>query len=267
MEKGILTQGSGSGNKAESGDHLESVFLSNISHEIRTPLNAIVGFSTLLSGNLENGERRKEYLDIILRSSDHLLQVIDDIVEISKIEARTVIVTREKVNINSILRRVNDQFVPEAALKCLQLNVSYGLNENEAEIATDGFKLTQILKNLVGNALKFTCEGKVEFGCLLKEGIIEFYVSDTGEGIAEEQKDHVFNRFFQVYSGPSRCYGGLGLGLAISKAYAGLLGGEIRFTSKPGEGSEFRFMIPAEKTGNGEITVTKDTNQHVQRQI
>lgn len=267
MEKSIITGGSRPGNRAESGDHLESVFLSNISHEIRTPLNAIVGFSTLLSGNIENAEKRNEYLDIILKSSDHLLQVIDDIVEISKIEARTVIVTREKVNINSIISRVNDQFVPEAARKRLQLNVSYGLKENQAEIVTDGFKLTQILKNLVSNALKFTCEGKVEFGCSLKERMIEFYVCDTGGGIAEEYKDNVFNRFFQVNSGPTRCYGGLGLGLAISKAYVSLLGGEIWFTSRQGEGSEFRFNIPAGKTGNGEFTPTKDTNKHVQRQL
>ena len=231
---------------AEAADRLKAAFLHNISHEIRTPLNAIVGFSALLSVKLE-GSEHKEYLDIILRNSDHLLEIIDDLMEISKIEAKTVRISRDKVNLNSIIRMMNDQFVTEASGKNLRLSFKTGLNDNESDIYTDRYKVSQVLWHLVSNALKFTREGRVDFGYTMNDRKVEFWVSDTGPGIPEEHQPVVFSRFYQGDNTLKRSHEGTGLGLAISKGYVELLGGEIWFTSKPGEGSEFRFTIPAER--------------------
>jgi signal transduction histidine kinase len=232
---------------AEAEDRLKAAFLRNISHEIRTPLNAIVGYSALLSEQLESPEPHKEYLDIILRSSDQLLKIIDDLMEISKIEAKTVKITLDKVNLNSIIRMINDQFWNEASGKDLLLSYKTGLTDKESDVFTDRYKVTQVLWHLISNAVKFTEAGSVDFGYSMKDGKVEFWVSDTGPGIPEEQQAVVFSRFRQGDNTPTRSHGGIGLGLAISRGYVELLGGEIWFTSKPGEGSVFRFMIPAEK--------------------
>lgn len=232
---------------AEAEDRLKAAFLRNISHEIRTPLNAIVGYSALLSEQLEGPEPHKEYLDIILRSSDQLLEIIDDLMEISKIEAKTVKITMDKVNLNSIIRMMNDQFGNEASGKDLLLSYKTGLNDKESDVFTDRYKVTQVLWHLISNAVKFTEAGSVDFGYSMKDGKVEFWVSDTGPGIPEEQQAVVFSRFRQGDNTPTRSHGGIGLGLSISRGYVELLGGEIWFTSKPGEGSVFRFTIPAEK--------------------
>jgi signal transduction histidine kinase len=262
---GILSEITGGRTKAGPA-RLEAAFLSNISHEIRTPLNAIVGFSTLLSERNDTAELRKEYLNIILRSSDQLLEIIDELVEISKIEAKKITVKREKVNLNSVILRVNDQFVTEAAGKGLFLGYSIPADEKVPEIITDEFKVTQALRNLVSNALKFTGAGRVEFGYTLREGSAEFYVSDTGKGIPLEHKDHVFDRFYQSDHTSTREYGGLGLGLAISKAYVELLGGEIWFTSTPDKGSLFLFTVPGEKT-NGDKSSNNNNERPSTRKI
>jgi signal transduction histidine kinase len=230
-------------------DTLKAAFLHNISHEIRTPLNAIVGFSTLLGEAPDGPDRRQEYLDTISRNADHLLEIIDDIVEMSKIEAKTIKISKGKVNLNQILRRVYNQFSAEASDKSIRLGFTAPPDGIDTEIYTDSFKISQVLRNLVGNAFKFTTKGKVEFGYSLKEKKVEFYVSDTGIGIPEEHQPSVFSRFYQVDRTPSRSYTGTGLGLAISKAYVELLGGEIWFTSQPGEGSVFRFTLPDERVG------------------
>jgi signal transduction histidine kinase len=235
-------------NMAEENERLKAAFLHNISHEIRTPLNAILGFSTLLEENPGSPEKRREYLDIISRSSDHLLEIIDDIVEISKIEAKTVKISRKQVNPNKVLHIVYDQYSSMASEKRVVFNFVVIPGGSDPCIYTDGYKVTQILRNLVSNALKFTNEGRVEFGYTVKENFIEFHISDTGIGIPAEQQTNIFTRFYQGDSTPTRSYGGTGLGLAISKAYVDLLGGDIWFTSHPGEGSVFRFTLPS---GNG----------------
>jgi signal transduction histidine kinase len=231
-------------------DRLKADLLNNISHEIRTPLNAIVGFSTLLGEHIDIPQRRKEYLEIITRNSDHLLEIIDDIVEISKIDAKMIKIRKDKVNLNSVLRKVYDQFRAEAFAKGILLSFEPEHDTGEADVYTDWYKLTEVLRNLVENALKFTFEGRVEFGYSVKEGKIEFYVSDTGTGIPLEQQAKIFSRFFQGDSSSSRSYGGTGMGLSITKAYVELLGGEIWFNSQPGEGSVFRFTIPYEMVGD-----------------
>jgi signal transduction histidine kinase len=234
-------------------ERLKTDLIHNLAHEIRTPLNAIVGFSTLLGENIEIPERRKEYLDVIIRNSDHLLAIIDDIVEISKIDAKMVKIRKDKIILNSALRKVYDQFQAEAFRKGLLLSFEPENDKGEAYVYTDWYKLTEILRNLVENAMKFTHQGRIEFGYSIKEGKIEFFVSDTGTGIPLEQQERIFSRFFQGDSSSSRMHGGTGLGLAISKAYVELLGGKIWFNSQQGEGSVFWFTVPYERVERMQI--------------
>lgn len=235
--------------KAEECDQLKNAFLHNISHEVRTPLNAIIGFSTLLCENETDPLLRQQFIDVILRSSDHLLEIIDDIVEISSIESNNVQIRKDIINLNHALQKAHSQFLPKAGEKNISLNFSASLSDTESGILTDGLKLKKILTNLIGNAVKFTNNGHVEFGYKLKDGMIEFFVSDSGIGVPEEQQPMIFNRFYQADSSSTRRFEGTGLGLSISKAYAELLGGTIWFTSKPGEGSVFYFTIPYERAG------------------
>ena len=239
--------------KEDEYDRLKTDLLQNISHEVRTPLNAIVGFSTLLGEHIDIPARRKEYLDIITRNSDHLLEIVDDIVEISKIDAKMIKIRKDKVNLNSVLLKIYEQFGAEASGKGVLLSFEPEHDTGEADVYTDWYKLTEVLGNLVENALKFTSEGRVEFGYSVKEGKIEFYVSDTGSGIPFEQQARIFSRFFQGDSSSSRKYSGTGMGLPITKAYVELLGGEIWFISHPGEGSVFRFTVPYKRAGDDDI--------------
>lgn len=234
--------------QAEESDRLKTAFIQNLSHEIRTPLNAIVGFSTLIGEPEYEFERRKEFMEIISRNADHLLEVISNIVEIANIEANIVKVKKEEVNINLVLQSVYERFRPMADAKGIFLNYTSSTGTDEVIIISDRSKLLQVLLNLAGNGLKFTSKGKVEFGYTLKNDLIEFYVSDTGAGIRPEHHPKVFSRFFQAESGYSRSYGGTGLGLSISKAYIKLLGGDIWFTSDPVKGSVFYFTIPVGRT-------------------
>jgi signal transduction histidine kinase len=232
--------------KEEECDRLKISFLQNISHEIRTPLNAIVGFSSLLGeyGDGIDPEHWNEFREIVISNSDRLLDIIDSIIEISRIEAGSVRMASYSVNLNWILLKVYAQFKVDASDKDVDLAYSAPLSDRESEIETDGHRLTRVLVNLVDNALKFTSEGRVDFGYNLKDGTIEFYVSDTGIGIPAGHQDSIFRMFYQADSSYSRGYGGIGLGLAIAKAYVGMLGGEIWFISQSGEGSVFRFTIP-----------------------
>lgn len=230
--------------KATESDRLKTAFLNNLSHEIRTPLNAIVGFSTMLNEPGQLAENRLQFQDIITHSSDHLLEIVDDVVEISKIEANAVRIIKKEVNINQMLQRVYDRFKPDAEEKKLLFRYDTPMEEREIIITTDGYKLFQTLTNLLSNAVKFTMEGNVEFGCSIKDGKIEFYVSDTGIGIGLEDRPNIFKPFYQAESGITKRYEGTGLGLSIAKAYVELLGGEIWFNSEPARGSVFCFNIP-----------------------
>ncbi len=239
--------------RAEESDCLKTAFLRNLSHEIRTPLNAIVGFSTLIGEEENDVRRRQEFVEIITRNADHLLEIMTDIVESSDIETGTVNVNREEVNLNDLMERVSSRFRKKASEKSLVLDYVAAADANEVTIITDRFKLLQVLHNLVGNAVKFTSAGKVGFGYAIKGEMIEFYISDTGIGISPEHKDKIFCNFYQVDSNPGRMYEGTGLGLSISKAYIELLGGRIWLTSRPDEGSVFYFTIPYEKAHKSRI--------------
>ncbi|HNW57270.1 MAG TPA: HAMP domain-containing sensor histidine kinase [Bacteroidales bacterium] len=231
-------------NKKEDNDILKDAFLHNISHEIRTPLNAIIGFSSLLSEQEYGPERRQEFLDAITRSSDHLLEIINDIVEISKIEAGSVKIFPEEVYPDTIVQRIYDKFISNANEKEIRLQISVPFNGKSCSFITDDSKLYYVLSNLVSNALKFTSKGKVEFGYEFRVEQIEFYVYDTGIGIPPEYHSKIFDRFYQVDSSNTRSYGGTGLGLTISKAYIEMLGGRIWLSSQPGKGTVFFFTLP-----------------------
>jgi PAS domain S-box-containing protein len=232
--------------KAEESDKLKTAFLHNISHEIRTPMNAIVGFSTLLGEPDTDENSRKSYINIILESSNHL-PIINDIVDISNIEANLVKTSRNSIDINATLKYVYNQFIPISSEKNIEFSFEPGLTGSDALIFTDNTKISQILSNLFSNAFKFTDKGQVKTGYALKGNFLEFFVYDTGIGISSEYKSKIFDRFFQVQSSESRFYEGTGLGLSISKAYVENLGGRIWFNSEPGTGSTFYFTIPYEK--------------------
>ena len=233
--------------RATESDRLKTAFLNNLPHEIRTPLNAIVGFSTLLGEPGQKTNDRMEFRDIITHSSDHLLEIVYDVVEISKIEAKIVRIMRKEVNLNEMFQRVYDRFKPAADEKKILLRYDARMDEKDIVIISDGYKLFQSLTNLLSNAVKFTGEGKVEFGFSLKEGKIEFYVSDTGIGIGLEHQPNIFKPFYQAESSSTKRSEGTGLGLSIAKAYIELLGGKIWFNSQPGEGSVFCFSLPYER--------------------
>jgi len=235
--------------KVKEGDRLKNAFLHNLSHEIRTPLNAIVGFSSLLNDAQGGNDERHELTDLILRSSDHLLEILNNIVEISNIEAGNIRIVKNKVNVNDILRHLDTVNGPIAREKAISMVYMTALSDTDADIITDGVKVQKALGYLINNALKFTKDGKVEVGYKVNGNMLEFYVADTGIGISPDYQNQVFDRFYQAESSTTRRYEGTGLGLAISKAYIELLGGKIWFTSKQGEGSVFYFTVPIEKEG------------------
>jgi PAS domain S-box-containing protein len=230
--------------KAEESDRLKTAFLHNISHEIRTPMNAIIGFSALLSEPDNDKDSNKSYIDIITQSSNHLLSIVSDIIEISNIEAGILKIATRKTRLNSVLRNVHNQFIQRAEEKSIVLSMSAGLNDDESVIITDETKLLQILTCILSNAVKFTHHGLIEMGYTIRENFLEFYVRDTGIGISEDQFRKIFERFYQVESSIARQYEGTGLGLSISKAYVELLGGRIWLDSEPGRGTTFYFTIP-----------------------
>jgi PAS domain S-box-containing protein len=233
--------------KAEEGDRLKTAFLHNISHEIRTPMNAIIGFSGFLNDSQLPSEKRQHFADIIVKSSNQLLSIITDIINIATIEAGQGKIQEQEINLNAVIRLIHEQFILKAQKQHILLRYSTLLPDQEADILTDDIKLTEILANLVGNAIKFTEQGFVSFGYDLKADYLEFYVEDTGMGIPPNMLDEIFKRFRQVEVTENRKFGGSGLGLSISKAYAEILGGKIWVTSEPGKGSIFYFTIPYKK--------------------
>ena len=230
--------------QAEESDRLKSSFLANMSHEIRTPMNGIMGFAELLKENNLSGEERQEYIQIIRKSGTRMLNIINDIMSISKVESGQMEVYISETNINKQINYLYTFFKPEAEQKGLQLLFKMPLSDKEAILQTDKEKIYSIITNLVKNAIKFTLAGSIEFGYERKDRYLEFFVKDTGPGIREEQKNFIFERFRQGSESLSRNYEGAGLGLTISKAFVEMLGGEIWVESSEGKGSAFYFTIP-----------------------
>jgi PAS domain S-box-containing protein len=230
--------------KAEESDKVKTTFLHNISHEIRTPMNAIVGFSSLLEIPGLSDQARRQYNDIIFQSSNQLLSIINDIVDISNIETGHVKISRETVNINELIGNIYDQYRLKANASKLVFSRQIPDGYPDLMVILDETKLVQILSNLLDNAFKFTRKGKVEFGYSVKDDILEFYVSDTGPGVKPENLERIFERFYQVDSSANQKTEGTGLGLSICRGYVNLMGGKIWAESKYGKGSVFRFTVP-----------------------
>ncbi len=250
---------------AEESDRLKSAFLANMSHEIRTPMNGILGFAELLRNPDLTAEQQQSYISIINKSGVRLLNTINDIVDISKIESGQMKVSLSEVNINEQIEFIYDFFKPEAIHKGLHLGYHEALPFSEAILATDREKVLAVLTNLVKNAIKYSDQGSIEFGYCLRpapgkargkggnhehDSEIEFYVKDTGIGIPRNRQQAIFERFIQADIADTRAFQGAGLGLSISKAYVEMLGGKIWLQSEENIGSVFYFTIPFNKAPN-----------------
>jgi PAS domain S-box-containing protein len=231
--------------KAEESDRLKSAFLANLSHEIRTPMNAILGFTELLQDPENTFDIISNYVSIIHRSGYHLLGIINDIIEISKIETGQISPNFNHINLGALISDLFEAIkITIPVDKEVILHIDPPDSINDRIIFTDEVKLTQVLTNLITNALKFTDQGSVGFGYVVKKGFLEFSVKDTGIGIDELNHRLIFDRFYQIESDLRIRSGGSGLGLAISKAYIEMLGGTITVKSKMGHGATLIFTIP-----------------------
>jgi PAS domain S-box-containing protein len=237
--------------KAEESDKLKSAFLANMSHELRTPLNAVIGFSGLM---LESGPDKDTltYSDIILKSGQHLLSLVEDLFDISMIESGQIKINYEDADLVVVLNEVRDLMLGERMRENktgVDLTLIIEKSEDCVTLVTDTRKLKQILLNLLRNALKFTENGSIEFGFTFKNEsenrFYQFFVRDTGIGIDKNYHDTIFNIFRQIDDKRNRKFGGMGIGLAIVKKTVELLGGKIWLESQPSKGSVFYFTIPA----------------------
>jgi PAS domain S-box-containing protein len=234
--------------RAEESDHLKTSFLQNMSHEIRTPMNAIMGFSQLLPDQYNNKTKLEHYSEIINQRCNDLLELINGILEIAKIESGKSSVHIENCDLNILFNELG-VFFEEQKKHSGKQNIKFSfqplISPSGTIILTDKVKLNQIFINLIGNAFKFTENGKIEFGGKLDgKGNLVFFVSDTGIGIPAKKQKIIFERFTQLGHGPNRLYGGTGLGLSIVKGLVNLLDGTIGVESEPAKGSTFYFSIP-----------------------
>ncbi len=230
--------------KAVENDRLKSAFLANMSHEIRTPMNGIIGFSELLKESDKDDPRINDYIDKVSDSSEQLLDIISDILDISKIETKQYEIFEESFNLNGLLEEF---YLSKSYLQKkekVSLSINCGASDSESFIITDRSKLHKILKNLLDNAFKFTEEGKVEVGYSFEGNMINFYVKDTGIGIPGDKKALVFQHFVQADTSETRKYGGTGLGLSLAKGLTEMLGGNIGVKETGQEGSVLYFTIP-----------------------
>jgi PAS domain S-box-containing protein len=230
--------------KAEESDRLKSAFLSNISHEIRTPLNSIIGFSDLLINSDSEPDKQLGFARIINNSGINLLSIINDILDISKIESGQLRVNKKMFSVSQLINDIKKEYQFKALNKGIELRLD-GLNPtNEVFVESDEDRIRQVLTNLVVNAIKFTNDGIIVIGIKMNENFVQFRVKDTGIGIPAKFHEQIFERFRQVESANTRKHGGNGLGLPISKSIVEILGGKIWVESEEGKGSTFYFTIP-----------------------
>ncbi len=229
---------------------MKSAFLANMSHEIRTPMNGILGFTELLKEADITDEEKSEFIDIIEKSGNRMLNLINDIIDISKIESGMMSVSLSLVNIQELLKYICSFFAPEVESKGMKLICSDLNLHKDFTVETDREKLYAIMINLVKNAIKYSEQGAIEIGYLLDGAELKFWVRDTGIGIPEDCQEAVFERFVQADISNPMAKQGAGLGLAITKAYVKMLGGRIWLESKLGVGSVFYFTLPIERNDN-----------------
>lgn len=231
--------------RAEESDRLKTAFLANMSHEIRTPINGILGFSQLLEHSFDEPEKREEFIQIIRANANLLLNLIDDIIDVSRIQGGQVKLKKTIVNINLLLNDILNPYMnPISQGKDIITKIEKSLPDEDAIVLADPLRLKQILNNLISNAFKFTEKGAITVGYSVDNNMIVFYVADTGIGIPEDKHEEIFQRFTQADVSLTRRYGGSGLGLAISKGLVELMGGKIWVESTEGVGSKFYFSIP-----------------------
>ncbi len=232
--------------RAEESDKLKTAFLSNLSHEIRTPLNAIIGFSSLITDSDLTYQEKKNLSEVVYKNSNDLLKLIEDLIEISEIETGQLNIKKSECSVNKILNELKAVFIEEdKKARGVKLNLRKEIGSDDFTILTDPVRLKQVLYNLISNACKFTEQGFVEFGYTFKDDqTLLFYIIDSGVGIELEKQKNIFSPFRQADDSNTRKYGGMGLGLAISKHIIEKLGGKIWFTTCPGSGSTFFFTIP-----------------------
>ena len=247
--------------QAEESDRLKSTFLANMSHEIRTPMNGILGFADLLNDDDLTPEQRKQYVNIISNCGNQLIRVIDDILEISRLETRQIKADFHNICLNDLLAELFSIFKLDSDQKNVKLVLKTALENDDSYLRTDLTKLNKILSNLIENALRYTSKGYVEFGYFVENDKLVIYVKDTGIGIAKEKLPYIFDRFRQIDLELSKKAGGLGLGLSIARENTELIGGQITVDSTPGKGTTFFVKIPFLK----EVkipTVRRSLNQH-----
>ena len=235
--------------KAEESDKLKSVFLANMSHEIRTPMNGILGFADLLRSPQLTSDKQDRYISIIKKSGERMLSIINDLIDISRIEAGQIQLNQTDFSCIEILKNQYNFFLPEAEQKGLELKLSVLIDEKDSWLYSDATKFTQILTNLIKNALKFTQKGFIKLAVEKQNNSqLLFTVEDSGKGIEPGMQDKIFERFRQAKLTPEIEEEGAGLGLSISKGFAEILGGEIWVESQPEKGSKFLFTMPLIKS-------------------
>jgi len=250
--------------KAEKSDQLKSAFLANMSHEIRTPMNSIMGFADLLNDPELDSQRRQEYTEIIISRSNDLLQIINDVLDISHIESGNAAIHNTTCDLNNLLDKLQEMFTAKLQLKPgskVHLVCEKAVRVGQLAFQVDEFKLKQIFVNLLDNAFKFTEKGTIRFGFLMPaNGTITCFVSDTGIGVDPQYSEIIFERFRQADIPNRNKYKGTGLGLAICKGYAELMGGRIWVESEPGKGSRFCFQLPF-------IQIMEDGSMNTQQKV
>ena len=251
--------------KAQESDRLKTAFLQNMSHELRTPLNGILGFSQLLASDDMDLKSIKEYASYIETSGNRLLRLINNILDVSKIEAGAVEIQKKPFYLNSLVNEVYQSFKIRLKKKGIHLELKKGLPDEKSVIITDEVRLNQIIMNLMDNAFKFTASGKVRLAYeVTDKNELLFSVQDTGRGIPPEYQERIFERFYQVDISISRGFEGAGLGLPISRGLVESLGGKMWLQSEPGKGTTFYFTIPYVKN---EIKKTVTTNKYLEQKI
>lgn len=230
--------------KAEESDRLKTSFLANMSHEIRTPMNAIIGFSSFLRDPMYSEAEKNEFVKIITQNSELLLLLIDDILDLSKIQANQMVLNYSRVNLSDLLKDLHRTFSIEAAKKQLLLKLTCEKITDDFTLNADPTRLKQTLNNLLSNAIKFTQQGSIEFGIKNVDSKVTFFVSDTGIGIPHDAGNRIFERFSKIEGNANLLFRGTGLGLAICKNFVELWGGAIWYESELSKGTTFYFTYP-----------------------